>query len=379
MGFWLTVLMIWVGLVVYLGFRGRQAFDSLIPSGFGIAYWILFILIASSFIWDRMLPSGNSSWFQPILNWVGAYSIAAFFYSLLFVILIDILRLLDRWLGFIPDSIKESPAKVGLAVVCLVAGLLLYGTWNAWHPVVRHYEITIPKSANGSQSLHAILLSDLHLGNIVNSQRLAGIIDQIQQRDPDIILLAGDVIDDDIGSFVEQNMAAIFRQVDPRLGIYMVLGNHDGRGTTETVTCLEEAGITVLRNQYVLINDSFYLVGREDRGHGRASAARKPLAEVMAGINHDRPIIMLDHNPSQLEEGQINGVDLQLSGHTHQGQLFPLGFITRRMYEVDWGYLRKGEMQVIVSTGVGTWGPPIRIGNTPEVVDLKINFSGESY
>ncbi|MEN6327392.1 MAG: metallophosphoesterase, partial [Syntrophomonas sp.] len=98
------------------------------------------------------------------------------------------------------------------------------------------------------------------------------------------------------------------------------------------------------------------------------------LAETMAGVKHELPIILMKHSPVDLEEARINGVDLQLSGHTHQGQLFPNNFITNKMYDVDWGYLRQGNLQVVVSTGVGTWGPPIRIGNTPEIVDLRINF-----
>jgi len=375
MGFFLIALSIWTGINVYIGIRGLQAFGSFIPPGYVKVYWVVFIFMASSFLLVRIFESTSNSILRVGFEWVSSYTMAVIFYALLILVLIDIVRLLDHWLGFIPMAIKQSPAGVGLAVFCLLVGLLSYGTWNAWHPVFREYEINIPKNTNGSQELHAIMISDLHLGNIVNHSRLTGIIEQINQRNPDVIFLAGDVIDDNIRPFIEQKMAESFRELKPRLGIYMVLGNHDGHTANETVAYLKEAGITVLRDQYQLVDDRFYLVGRENRGHGISSAERLELTDILVGINHRLPIIMMDHNPSKLEEAQINGIDMQLSGHTHQGQLFPLNQVTQRMYEIDWGYLRKENLQVVVSTGVGTWGPPIRIGNTPEIVDLHITFN----
>ncbi|PKM76714.1 MAG: metallophosphoesterase [Firmicutes bacterium HGW-Firmicutes-15] len=374
MGFWSIALFILIGIIFYVGWRGQQAFSNFIPSGYGKIYWAVFLLIASSFILVERLESGSGSFFSEGLKWVGAYSVAFLFYAFLILVVIDILILLDRWRGFIPQVIKKSPANIGITVICLLVGLLVYGTWNAWNPVFSHYEINISKNTNGPQSLHAIMISDLHLGTIVNNERLTEVVNQINQQEPDLVFLVGDVIDEDIAPFLEHNMTLTLSGLRPRLGTYMVLGNHDGHGK-EVVPYLEAAGVTVLNDQYALIDSSFYLIGRGNRGHQNTNASRLELDDLMAGVDKKLPIVLLDHNPSDLEEARVNGVDVQLSGHTHQGQMFPNNLITGSMYELDWGYLRKDTLQVVVSTGFGTWGPPIRIGNTPEVVDLTINFN----
>jgi len=358
--------------IFYAGKRGQQAFDSYIPPAYRKVYWAVYLLFASSFLLGRGLPF-NNRFLNEVLTWTGSYALAFLYYSFFILLIIDILRLLDRWLGFIPNSIKRSPAKIGMAVIGLLIGLLAYGSWNAWNPVFTSYEINIPKTASGNEQLHVIMISDLHLGEIVNNGRLAEIVQLINQRNPDIVLIGGDLIDGDIGPFAEQNMGSTFRQLQPRLGTFMVLGNHDGHGK-EVIPYFQAAGITVLSDQYQLVENSFYLVGEDYGGYQNLGSSPHDLAGIMAGINRDLPIILLKHSPTDIEEARINSVDLQLSGHTHQGQLFPNNFITERMYETDWGYLQKGDLQVIVSTGFGTWGPPIRIGNTPEVVDLIVNF-----
>jgi predicted MPP superfamily phosphohydrolase len=122
------------------------------------------------------------------------------------------------------------------------------------------------------------------------------------------------------------------------------------------------------------VNDAFYLVGREDRSIRRTGKNRKPLQELMAVADRNDPILLMDHQPFQLEEGETNGADLQISGHTHHGQLWPLNLITQRVYELSWGYKKKNSTHVYVSCGFGTWGPPVRLGNRPEIVNIRISF-----
>lgn len=371
MGFWSTVMLIGFGAIFYIGWRGRQAFAEYIPPGYVKVYWAVFLFFAASFILNRSLGTGY--FFSPALNWIGAYMMAVLFYGFLLVLIIDIARIIDHWLPFIPGPVKQSPAKVGLAVVILLTVLLAYGSWNAWHPVLRQYEISIPKNANGLAQVRVVMISDLHLGTIVNNERLTKIVAQINEQNPDLVLLAGDVIDGNIRPFVEQNMAYTLSQLKPRLGTYMVMGNHDSR-PQELADLLKAAGITALRDESQLVADSFYVIGRNYPGRG-SRGNRRPLNDIMAGLNRQLPIIMLDHSPANLDDARANGVDLQLSGHTHQGQIFPNNLITGSMYEIDWGYLQKDQLQVIVSTGVGTWGPPIRIGNRPEIVGITIDFN----
>lgn len=372
MGLWLTILVIFIAVIFYVGWRGHTAFSGLIPNGFRKFYWMGFLLLSFSFMLDRF-GVARGTVFEPGLTWIGSYSIAFIYYAFLIILLLDLLRLLDRWLHFFPARLKNPSVQSGLTIILVLLGLLAYGTWNAGHAVFRSYTITIPKSADQCQEIHAIMLSDLHLGAIVNNERLSELVEQVNQREPDIIFLVGDILDDDLQSFLDQDMPATLQDLHARLGTFMVLGNHDGHDKS-AVPYLRQAGITVLIDQCQLIDNSFYLVGRDDRGYGRGGESRLALCDIIAGINQDLPVILMDHNPADLEEALTNGVDLQLSGHTHQGQLFPNNLITSRMYEIDWGYLQKDTLQVVVSTGFGTWGPPIRIGNTPEVVDLTIRF-----
>lgn len=369
MGFWSIALFLIVGIAFYIAWRARQAF---VPPRYKWIYWLSCLLLLAFFIILRSVKPGTGT-LGTVLTWLGSYSLAAFFYAFLVVLLLDIVRKADDWLGFIPSSLKPSPPRIGLGVIILLVGILTYGTWNAWHPVLQPYEINIAKQVNGAKSLHAVMVSDLHLGTIVDRERLSHIVELINQQNPDLVIMAGDVIDGDMGPFVDQRMDEVLLELKPKLGTFMVLGNHDGRAGEE-VTCLQAAGVTVLRDQYQLVDNRFYLVGRDNRGFQPSSRAKNDLKEVMKGINQDLPIILIDHNPSNLEEALTGGVDLQLSGHTHQGQMFPNNFVTASMYEVDWGYLKKERLQVVVSTGVGTWGPPIRIGSTPELVDLLIHF-----
>jgi predicted MPP superfamily phosphohydrolase len=265
----------------------------------------------------------------------------------------------------------------GLAIFLVIGGIIVYGSWNARQVGTTGYNLNIGKSAGEIKQLHVVMVSDIHLGAVVDRPRLKAMVDRINLLNPDLVLLAGDTIDDDIKPFVDEQMGRELQRLKPRLGVYAIMGNHEyiGGNAEEFAKQLENSGIKVLRDKYIKIENSFYLVGREDRSMERFNGKnRKNLKQLLKGLDARLPVILLDHQPSNLEEPQKQGVDVQLSGHTHEGQVWPAHLITGRIFETDWGYLRKGNLQVIVSSGVGTWGPPIRVGNHPEIVDIKLKF-----
>ncbi len=346
-------IMIFAGLNYYIGIRGWQAFGRLIPAGYGVVYWIVFSFLAFSYLIGRFAAHFMPDSLSAGLTVLGSYWLAAMDFLVLALILVDLLGLADRWLHFLPHGLKQFPAVTGLVVVVAVLGIVLYGSWNARNPQLTSYDITIDKQAGSLQSLHMVVVSDIHLGNIVHNGRLMAMINRVNSLDPDIVLL---------------------------YGVYAVFGNHEYIGGHAEEACyyLSEAGVTVLRDDCLKVAGSFYIVGRDYSSRGRFGGAdRKELSAVMAGVDRSFPVILLDHQPDRLEEARLQGVDLQLSGHTHRGQLFPFNLITKRIFETDWGYLRKGDFQIVVSSGFGTWGPPIRIGNRPEIVDITIHFTGE--
>jgi uncharacterized protein len=363
---------------LYISIRGWQAFGRLFPPWFGVVYWLVFAVLALSFIagrfTDNYLPNSLGS-FSTI---IGSYWLAAMNYLFFFLVTIDLLKLFNRWIAFIPASLRQRPGLTGLAVLLLVTGIIVYGAWNARNPRLVRYDITIPKAAGSLSELHVVAVSDIHLGKIIHNGRLLSLVEQVNNLNPDLILLPGDTIDESIDPFVEQKMSESLQMLKSKYGVYAVFGNHEyiGGHPEEAYRHLQEAGVTVFRDQYQKVAGSFYVVGRDYQSRERfdGGSGRRELATVMAGLDRTLPVILLDHQPSNLAEGQEQGVDLQISGHTHLGQLYPYNLITNRLFENDWGYLRKGDFQMIVSCGFGTWGPPIRVGNVPEILDIKIRF-----
>lgn len=193
---------------------------------------------------------------------------------------------------------------------------------------------------------------------------------------PDIILLAGDIVDEDLAPVIDQNLGECLKQLYAPFGVYGITGNHEYIGGAEpAVKYLEENGITMLRDTVIQINNSFYLAGREDRDKNRFSGQKRlEVSELLQQVDKTLPIILLDHQPFALDKAAEAGVDLQLSGHTHHGQLWPLNYLTRAIYEVSMGYKKKGNAHFYVSPGFGGWGPPVRTGNRPEVVLITLKF-----
>lgn len=373
-----VVFLVYSLLNFYIGLRGWQTLFSFVPYFSSKVYWPVFFLFSYSYLFSRFFEKSLPIVLHEILTIVGAYWMAFMFYSLLVIASFDLLRLINNWLQLIPPEIKQNlnPA-LGLTVFILVVGIISYGAWNAGHPRINHYDIAIAKQAGSLKQLHVVMASDIHLGTIVHNDQLTKLVNKVNGLKPDLILFAGDVFDEDVESKNKQQVADNFRRLTAPYGTFAVLGNHEyiGGNADDAIKYLGEAGVKVLRDSSLEISGSFYLVGRDDLSASRINGVkRQDLKTIMQGMDRSLPIILMDHQPSHLEEPVEQGVDLQVSGHTHDGQLFPIQYITQRIFEQDWGFLRKGDFQLIVSSGYGTWGPPIRIGNTPEIVDITITF-----
>jgi predicted MPP superfamily phosphohydrolase len=212
------------------------------------------------------------------------------------------------------------------------------------------------------------------LGTIINRNRLSRIVKEINTLNPDIVLFAGDIVDEDIKPVIRFNLGEMLLNIKAKYGVYAITGNHEYIGGAEKADkYLSSHGIKMLRDTTILINNSFYICGREDRDSERFSGKkRKELKDLLIGIDTNKTLIVLNHQPTKLYEAVELGVDLHLSGHTHNGQLFPFNFITKKIYEISYGYKKTGNSNFYVSSGVGSWGPPIRIGNKPEIVNIKL-------
>lgn len=363
----------------YIGLRFWQYLGSYLPLLGSKAYWVAFWVLALSYLLGRLGKSILPESIRILITYLGSYWLAAFVYLLLGFAFLDIIRIVLRFFGLQLTDIIHQPV-LGICIMGILALILVYGTWNANNPVVTSYEISISKDGGQVEELQAVMVSDLHLGEMNTRNDLSKMVERINALKPDIVLIPGDIIDEDVGPYARNDMAGVFGQLQTKYGVYAVPGNHDhyGRQIDEAVNYLEKGGIRVLQDSYLKVADSFYIVGRDDAGHAQQDPQfkRRSLADIKAGVDDSKPVILLDHQPIGLAEAQSQGIDLQVSGHTHHGQIYPGKLITARIYELDWGHLQKGNFNLIVSSGYGTWGPPIRIGNKPEIVAIKIKFTG---
>ncbi|SDE36509.1 hypothetical protein SAMN02799630_05258 [Paenibacillus sp. UNCCL117] len=371
-----TVLLVFIGLNTYIAWSGYRYWNAALPGAADLIYWILYALIAFGYIGSMLLHKVLPYRPYKLLKTIGSYGLGIFFYGLLLTPLAH----LAGWLlvrgGMDTGKAILTAGSVELAVLAL---LFLRGTWNAWNPIVRRYDLEVAKHGGKRQELRIAVASDLHLGTTIGKRHIAKLTKRVAELAPDLILLPGDVLDDSFEPFVREGMAEEMGKLQAPLGVYAVLGNHEyiGGHIGDYVEKMREIGIDVLLDRVELVDGSFYVAGRKDHAVERfMGEGRKPVGVLLAEADKSRPIILLDHQPHKLGAAMEAGVDLMLSGHTHRGQMLPNHLITRRLFELDWGYLRKGAMHAVVSSGFGFWGPPLRLGSRSEVLDIRIAFRG---
>jgi len=369
-------LSLYSGINYYIFRRGWQAARGW--GGIRVALLIFFIFLASSFFLGRILGRlgfGGSKVFVA----VGSYYLALMAFLLVLVAAVDLLRLGNAFLGFFPKAVRDSPQKAAsfafVAVLVLAVGLVVGGYWNARRIRFRTVDFDIDKPGGMYQTLKIAVASDIHLGISVGPKRLERIVSMINGLGADLVLLPGDVVDEDVSKEEEERMTAILRTLQAPLGVYGVTGNHEYyAGLEESLSHLRRGNVRVLEDEAVRVEDSFYLIGRKDRTQYRSREPRKSLEEILAGVDKRLPLILMDHQPVNLAEAEVQGVDLQVSGHTHNGQIFPLNLINKLVYELNWGAKRRGKTWYCVTSGAGTWGPAVRVGSVPEIVLLRLTF-----
>ncbi|HBV86294.1 MAG TPA: metallophosphoesterase [Desulfosporosinus sp.] len=371
-----TFLVIYCLMSFYIGRRGWQILGKT-KTRSKIIYGIVLGLLILAFPMTEMVQNWLPQTFAPGVSITGWYAMIAVVYLFFLLMIVDSVRLLDRRIPIVPRIIRDhdrTPKAVALLILGLITVTLIYGSWNARHPDITHYELSIDKEVGTLKQLRIVMVSDIHYGEIIDEPRLNGMLEAINQLQPDVIVMAGDIVDGRVNQEEFQKLIDILKQMNSNYGTYIVPGNHDRWiSSVDSVRDLEEAGIVVLRDRHINVGDSFYIIGRDDPGH-RRDQGRKGLEELMQGVDQSLPLILLDHQPINLEEAEKNGIDLQLSGHTHMGQIFPSHIITRQLYAIDWGLLTRGSYHLIVSSGYGTWGPPLRIGTNSEIVEVILKF-----
>lgn len=369
---------LWAGANYYVYHRGMQAMPA-IP-WLRMGYTLLFIFLAIAYLLVRFIEQHYpDSAILHILAWAGSFWLAGLLYAFLAVLLIDLFRLVNHFIPFFPAWIIKNPASIKIYLLCGVSGMVLLllagGFINARSPVTNRLTIDIPKSS-GIPQVRIAMASDIHFGMMVGKKELGKMVRMMEAQKPDIILLAGDLMDELQKPVIREDIGSPLHSLKAPLGVYAITGNHEYIGGVETaVRYIESLGIKELRDTAIDIHSCFWLAGREDRDIKNFNGKqRKSLKEILKPVDFSKPVIVMDHQPVGLQEAVDNHVDLQLSGHTHHGQFWPVTLLTKAIYEVSRGYLRKGNTRFYVSNGFGTWGPPVRIGNRPEIRIIDLHF-----
>ena len=344
---------------VYLFVRALQAFPGLSLGGklaFSACFWLaVFALVISLFARNVEMPEFLA---KSLFN-VGSVWLVFTLYIVMVLLVTDVTRLflpIGKTYGFI--------APLGFTVC-----LLTYGYFNYRHPDINRINIALDKALQGSP-MKVVAISDVHLGNGTRKPQLKKFVDMVNAENPDLIVIGGDLIDNSLLPLYQQKMQEELNQLEAPMGIYMVPGNHEYiSGIEACKTFLKDTPIRLLRDTVVTLPNGLQIVARDDRSNRR----RTSIAALMKQADTTKPTLLLDHQPYEVAKKDSLGIDIQFSGHTHRGQVWPLSLLVDHMYEQSHGYRKWTNSHVYVSSGLSLWGPPFRIGTDSDMLVMTIH------
>jgi predicted MPP superfamily phosphohydrolase len=344
-----------------------------------LIYIIFCIFISFIFIAAKFIESKHSSILTDVLNIMGGFWLAYMLYGFIFLLASDIVLVCLRIPGILSGPDVLIFRKWAFIITAGLSTLMIAGGFiNAIIPVVKEYDISINKSAGDVKTYRIAAVSDIHIGSIIRKRSLKKLSGILKSVKPDVVLLLGDIVDGEIGPVMRGDLLQYFSRPESTDGLYAITGNHEFiGGAVRTLPYIESKGIRILQDEIVTLKGGIQLVGRIDRDSRRFyGKERMPLGELIKQVDTTKPVILLDHQPFLLDETSKDGIDLQLSGHTHNGQMWPLNYVTAKIYELSYGYLKKRDTHFIVSSGYGLWGPRVRIGSRSEVLLINLKFTG---
>lgn len=326
-------------------------------AGIVVLLWLwLGLMIANFFVIDKM----------PLELGTVAYTVGnSWLFVLLYLFLAFLMLDLGRVVRLVPNSFLNASAVGTLSVFGFVAVLLTFGN------VRYHNKVRIPLAQTTykklSKPLRIVMMSDLHLGYHNRRAEFSRWVDMVNEEHPDVILIAGDVIDMSMKPLIDEDMAAEFRRLEAP--VYACIGNHEYiTGNAKARDFYRRAGINLLSDSVAVYGD-LCIIGRDDYSNRR----RKPLSDLMKAADTAKYMILLDHQPWHLEQAEQAGIDFQFSGHTHEGQVFPANLIVKAIYEKPYGGHQRGNTNYYISSGIGIWGGCYRIGTRSEYVVMELN------
>ncbi|MCC8035151.1 MAG: metallophosphoesterase [Rikenellaceae bacterium] len=359
------ILALYLGANYYVLLRIWQ----MLPAGIFLRPLLLTagIVLSVSFfavlVFRHSVPIGIGS----VLYTVGTAWLIILLYLFIVILIADLLPFtgLYRREVVMRSNMLTFGIVAGIVTLIMVAGNLNYH-------YKRRIEITVDASVHGTSSLpeplKIVAVSDLHLGYSIGKRELGKWIGLINAENPDIVIIAGDLIDNDVRPLYKEDIGEVLREIRSKYGVFIVPGNHEYiSGIDKSVEFLGSAGLTVLRDSVVTVAGAV-IAGRDDL----TNKHRKSLPQLLAETDRRLPVIVVDHQPSSLDDAVAAGALLQISGHTHRGQVWPFNWLTDAVYEDSYGLESKNGTQIYVSSGLGIWGGKFRIGTVSEYVVIEV-------
>lgn len=360
---------------------------------FKVPFAVIYLFMALSPVIAFLLPKSAVA---IVIRRISTYWIGIMLYSLLYVVLFDLLRLIAKHTKLKNTLLfsRGSVISIGSVVVACAVATCLYGIFNARNIKVNEYSVTVNKSCGSDKHLKAVLVADLHMGYAIGVDHITNMVEKINQQDADIVIIAGDIFDNSYDGMDDpEGIKAQLRSIKSKYGVYAVYGNHDidekilmgftfdwgGKQlhNEKMTNFMKECNIKLINDESVLINDEFYLVGRRDTDKpGTEDGTRAEISELTKDLDKTKPIFVLSHEPDELQKTADAGADIDFSGHTHDGQLFPGNLTIGLFWENPCGMIKKDNMYSIVTSGVGVYGTFMRVGTDAEICSVDIDFAG---
>lgn len=360
---------------------------------FKVPFAVVYLFMALSPVIAFLLPKSAVA---IVIRRISTYWIGIMLYSLLYVVLFDLLRLIAKHTKLKNTLLfsRGSVISIGSVVVACAVATCLYGIFNARNIKVNEYSVTVNKSCGSDKHLKAVLVADMHMGYAIGVDHITNMVEKINQQDADIVIIAGDIFDNSYDGMDDpEGIKAQLKSIKSKYGVYAVYGNHDidekilmgftfdwgGKqlNSEKMTNFMKECNIKLINDESVLINDEFYLVGRRDTDKpGTEDGTRAEISELTKDLDKTKPIFVLSHEPDELQKTADAGADIDFSGHTHDGQLFPGNLTIGLFWENPCGMIKKDNMYSIVTSGVGVYGTFMRVGTDAEICTVDINFAG---
>lgn len=355
---------------IYVFFRIKHLF---IGKDYKLWYTIIYILLAAVYPLSENLSGNSVSFFMHWLSVFAGYLLPFYLYIFLSVLLFDLFLLFNLFFGIVSKEVRTRYSfrfYTLFFIIIISAATVVGGAINLNTIRVSRYQITVPKRSSDLKNLRVAFVADFHIQQSTNPHFVEQFARKVNALKPDIMLYGGDIIEGRDENRVPEVILSTLQKIQTKYGAFGVLGNHESYGSRGNGTFYEKANIKLLRDTILNIDHSFYLAGRNDERFRQ----RKTINEILQNITLDLPIILLDHRPTHLQEVSQTPVNVQFSGHTHNGQLFPINYIIHKMYELSWGHEKIRNTHFFVTSGLRLWGPPVKTAGKSEIMLVDIKF-----